>query len=160
MQLKDAPRKSITLITRIGGYYTDKDKNGKYGMWRLLDINGGILHSTMYLGALDYKPDLAEAEKADVFIEHMPQPLGTLLVRNDLTYLGGNTLTVDDLLEYVMYLRGAGYDQDTINKRTETLIKLSRGCTVLRISRVPDDPEALSVIELPEAEREDILNKA
>jgi len=133
----------IDLPVNFGGYYTYKEDDGKYAAYRLLDFNKDVLHRRLLEGHFDHKPSLEEV-KAMKPLMHVPQAATTLLRQTDLTLLGSEPLTKEDVSGYEQYLESAlEIPHDEAEAFMEKIIGFSHeGTGKLRLRRDPNNSQS------------------
>ena len=89
-----------------GGYYTSRDEDGQWGVFRLLDFNRDAYHSTLYDQRFPEPPTLEMAKSLTPFALHVPIAAGQL-VNFPATLIGESPLALDDLEGYDVYLEHA-----------------------------------------------------
>jgi hypothetical protein len=95
-----------SLAAICGGYYAEKNKDGGYYVIRILDINNGVAHQTIF-GPFDHIPKLDDITRQTTIVMHTPVDLvGTLrsLLHPDTHFIGKKPLTREDLDGYAVYL--------------------------------------------------------
>jgi hypothetical protein len=110
-----------------GGYYLshEKDENGQYGLYRLLDFNRYAYHAALFTEKFDAKPSASEVSDLRPFIGHAPMDAKGLLIR-DSELICSKPLTLADFEGYRMYLEHHEMPEQEIDGLLKSLIEFSQ----------------------------------
>ena len=115
----------MKLQLQWGGFYTSKNENGKFGVFRLLDFNIDAYHIAIYSEEFDKVPTLADIQKLKPFIGHAPIDSKALLNRKELTLIGNKKLVKEDLIGYSYYLTDGEDTDDELKSFLSDVISFS-----------------------------------
>jgi hypothetical protein len=107
-----------------GGYYTSK-KEGKFGIFRLLDFNKDAYHIQLFQEKFNHSPSFDVVKDLRPFVWHVPIAVGGLLNQDELKLIGHNELDEQSLMGYEGYLRQMGADEAIIKEIVNRLVEYS-----------------------------------
>ncbi len=141
---KNPPKANDTMIfeAQMGGYYTYKNDEGSWSIFRMLDFTVYAIQCTLYKEHFDHKPTLTEAMAARPAILHVPLNKATLFNDKELELLGAKPIKGEDLEGYVVYLQQMGASEAEITDIVARIGNLSRqGAVRLKLTKADDKVE-------------------
>ena len=106
LQDRGAQTPEIVFDVAWGGWYTQQDEDGSWGVFRLLDFNREAYHSMLFRDRFDELPSFEQTVGLAPLIQHVPIAAGQL-VNFPAALLGQMPLSLDDLGGYATYLEHA-----------------------------------------------------
>jgi len=135
-----------TVTIAWGGYYSQRaGKNGGYSIWRLLDFNVDAVHKALWMGEpreFDHAPTLEEALESTQgkHPTHVPIAAASLILAEELEFLGSRPITGSDLEGYRLYLEHFEVEATKIDQILDRIEVFSqREPLVLRLEADGDD---------------------
>lgn len=133
---------SMIFEAQIGGYYTSKNDDGTWSIFRMLDFTVYAVQCTLYKEHFDHKPTLAEAVAARPAILHAPMSKAALFNEKELELLGAKPIKGGDLEGYAVYLQQMGASQAEVEDIVARVGQLMRqGVVKLKLTKVGDKIE-------------------
>lgn len=124
---------------QIGGYYTYKNKDGGWSIFRMLDFADNAIHCALYRETFDHKPNLEEAKSARPFVLHAPVHKATLFSDEDLTLLGAKPVEASDLEGMVTYMQQTSYTAEQMEYVVRRIGGLQKdGKVTMKLIKVGD----------------------
>jgi hypothetical protein len=133
-------RDSRDIEIAWGGYYASTaTESGVVSVFRLIDFNREVLHSSLYSEEFGMVPSFHDAASLTPFVRHVPIDARTLLRDDDLQFLGASPLRNGDIEGYMLYLEQMGVAESVRAELATRLMAFSHQPALpLRLSLVDD----------------------
>jgi len=136
---------AMDFPVKWGGYYTYKNEDGKYSIFRLLDLNADAIHYALFSEDFDSRPSASKVKSMTPFIGHVPIAIGSLLYKSEIEVTAHTPLTNDDLDGYAYYLGEFGVEGDELSELKSKLIEFSHKEPLLIHLKMNGDEVEVSV---------------
>lgn len=130
-----------------GAYYTHKEEDGTYAVFRLLDFNADAIHYALFKEEFETRPSEKEIRGLTPFIGHVPIEVGTLLYKSELELTASVPLTLTDLEGYGYYLGEFGMNANELSEFKTKLIEFSHKEPLLTQLKLNGDRVEVSILE-------------